>query len=60
MIKEPLSEEETKALKELAKNLMAMGRVKRVVTTTLLWFSGIVVAAFVIWDKFLVNIHWGK
>lgn len=60
MEEEPLTNNEVKALKELAQNLMAMGRVERVITTSLLWFSGILVAGFVIWDKFLVNIHWGK
>ena len=59
-LKETLTLDEVKVLKELADNLMAMGRVKRVATTTVLWFAGVIVAGFVIWDKFLVNIHWGK
>lgn len=60
MEKESLTPEEMKVLKELADNLMAMGRVKRVATTTVLWLAGVIIAGFVIWDKFLVNIHWGK
>lgn len=53
---EELSEEERKALKELAQNLMAMSRVGRFFKIGLLWFSGILVASWIVWDKFLTHI----
>ena len=47
---EHLSQDEIRALKELAQNLMAMGRVKKLLTMTLLWLSGIVTAGVVLWN----------
>jgi hypothetical protein len=53
---EELSEDEKKALKELAQNFMAMSRVGRIFKTGLLWLSGILVASWIVWDKFLTHI----
>jgi hypothetical protein len=56
---ENLTKEEVKALKELAQNLMAMGRVKRAGTAILLWLAAIVGASWLLWDKVLSHIRWG-
>lgn len=47
------SEEEQKALKELAQNLVATGRVRRMATGALLWVSGIVGAGLIIWNAWV-------
>jgi hypothetical protein len=57
---EQLSEQEIAALKELAQNLMAMGRARRLVTSALLWLAGIVAASFLIWDRILSQLKWGS
>ena len=51
MNEENLTPTEVKALKELAQDLMAMGRVRRKMTTALLWLAGIVGASWLLWDK---------
>lgn len=55
-----LSQDEVKMLKELADNLMAMGRVRRVLTTTLLWLAGIIGAMYLIWDKLVSHVKWNS
>lgn len=51
-----LTEKEKSALKELAQNLMAMGRAGRFLKAALLWLSGILVALWIVWDKLLSHI----
>lgn len=56
-----LSEDEVALLKELARNLSAMDRVKRIATSALLWLAGIVGAGVLLWDtffsKWLIKAH---
>lgn len=56
---ENLTSEEVKALKELAQNLMAAGRVKRLFTTALLWLASLVGASLLLWQG-ISNIKWGS
>lgn len=55
---EPLTDEEVAALKELAQNFIAMGRVRKIFTTALLWLSGVVAAGLVLWNA--ASQFWGK
>lgn len=58
MEQESLSPDEIKALKELAKNLMAMSRSKRILTTGILWLAGVVAALVLLWDNIGSHIQW--
>lgn len=53
---EQLSQEEILALKELAKNLIAMNRLQRVLKAVLLWGAAIVGSGYLIWDKLISKI----
>lgn len=55
---EPLTNDEVRTLKEFAKDIAAMGRVRRYLTAALLWVAGVLVAGWVIWDKFISHIKW--
>lgn len=48
-----LTPEEITALRELAQNLMAAGRVKRVLTGWLLWLASVIGAGYLVWDFWL-------
>jgi membrane protein YdbS with pleckstrin-like domain len=50
---EQFTEEEIQRLKELAKNLEATSRVSRIIKTTLLWVSSVIIAYLVIWENLL-------
>lgn len=57
---ERLNQEEIKALKKLANDLMAMGTVRRMITTGILWLSGIVIAGTVLYNAASNLFNWGQ
>ena len=49
-----LSTEELRVLKELSRNLLAAGRVRRILTTAVLWAASIIGAGYILVE------FWGK